>query len=83
VKLFILFFESIGVRNILLFSSSCRQKTLHYVSTLSVFVSSNISGGRMKEDSFDDIRILYGGYAQSKWVSILSSIIVLKSDYNR
>jgi nonribosomal peptide synthetase DhbF len=68
--LFFLGLNPLGLRNILVF---CRSgKTLHYISTLSVFVSSNLEGGHMLESELDSsVHTVYGGYAQSKWVPLL------------
>jgi amino acid adenylation domain-containing protein/thioester reductase-like protein len=45
-------------------------KTLHHVSTLSVFVSTDRAEGRHLEvDDVQATREVYGGYAQSKWVA--------------
>lgn len=47
-----------------------RKKSLHYASTLSVFVATDQNHGRLLEE--DDLRQtskVYGGYAQTKWAS--------------
>ncbi len=44
-------------------------KNIHYASTLSVFVASDKNKGIVYEDDdLSDIQVLYGGYAQSKFV---------------
>lgn len=47
-----------------------RRKTLHYASTLSVFVSTDQNTGVMYEhDTLSETQKIYGGYAQSKWAA--------------
>lgn len=59
-----------GTREILKFCLTGLRKELHYASTLSVFVSSDdIRGKYCEEDRLDLMNVVYGGYAQSKWVS--------------
>ena len=46
------------------------QKPIHYISTLSVFVSTDKNKGTVYEDDdLSDINVVYGGYAQSKFIS--------------
>lgn len=60
----------LGVQHILDFVSAGKCKALNYISTLSVFVSSEYNRGRLLEtDSLLKSKTLYGGYAQSKWVA--------------
>jgi len=50
----------------------CRQgrpKSLHFASTLSVFVSSDFQGLARPEDRLDASGVIYGGYAQTKWAA--------------
>jgi amino acid adenylation domain-containing protein/thioester reductase-like protein len=45
-------------------------KTLHYASTLSVFVATDRNSGIAKEtDELNDTSVVYGGYAQTKWAA--------------
>lgn len=45
-------------------------KPVHYMSTLSVFVSSDQNTGRVfEEDMLTHTKHIYGGYAQSKWAA--------------
>ncbi len=47
-----------------------RRKTLHYASTLSVFVSTDQNTGRVYEtDRLTQTQYVYGGYGQSKWAA--------------
>ena len=60
-----------GTRNIIDFCINGKPKQLHYVSTLSVFTSTNTSKRIINEtDSIteDTSTEIYGGYAASKWV---------------
>lgn len=59
-----------GTRNILDFCMTGIRKTLHYASTLSVFVSTDRSSGTVYEN--DDLSTptnIYGGYGQTKFVA--------------
>jgi len=59
-----------GTRNVLRFCAEGRQKTLHYASSLSVFVDADPLESLCREDDLRrDISQLHGGYAQSKWVA--------------
>jgi thioester reductase-like protein len=45
-------------------------KTLHYVSTLSVFVATDRDRGVLREDDqLERTRLVHGGYGQSKWAA--------------
>lgn len=60
----------LGARHAADFATTGARKALHHVSTLSVFASSNLRrSGRMFDESMElhSARIVYGGYAQSKW----------------
>jgi amino acid adenylation domain-containing protein/thioester reductase-like protein len=47
-----------------------KRKTLHYASTLSVFVSTDQNTGRVYEtDRLTQTQYVYGGYGQSKWAA--------------
>ncbi len=59
-------------------------KNLHYASTLSVFVGSDQNEGTFYEyTNIDQSNYLYGGYAQTKWLSeyIISQLNFPKSIY--
>jgi amino acid adenylation domain-containing protein/thioester reductase-like protein len=59
-----------GTRHVLELLRAGKSKTLHYASTLSVFVGSERNTGVLREDSpLEDVGALHGGYAQSKWVA--------------
>ncbi|MBP7283006.1 MAG: amino acid adenylation domain-containing protein [Leptospiraceae bacterium] len=59
-----------STREILRFCLTLTRKYLQYASTLSVFVSSDDSRDTFFEyDKLDTMQEVYGGYAQSKWVS--------------
>ncbi|MBP9886617.1 MAG: thioester reductase domain-containing protein [Leptospiraceae bacterium] len=59
-----------STKEILKFCSTKFRKYLHYASTLSVFVSTNDPRDRFYEnDELNTMSEVYGGYAQSKWVS--------------
>jgi acyl-CoA synthetase (AMP-forming)/AMP-acid ligase II/nucleoside-diphosphate-sugar epimerase len=59
-----------GTRNVLRFCAEGRPKTLHYASSLSVFVDADPLESLCREDDLRrDITQLHGGYAQSKWVA--------------
>ena len=59
-----------GTIQITKFASTYTLKEIHYMSTLSVFVSTNKNIGLIKEsDKLDLTSTIYGGYAQTKWVS--------------
>ncbi len=47
-----------------------RRKSLHYISTLSVFVSTDRNTGRLEEtDELRGPQRVFGGYAQTKWAA--------------
>lgn len=74
----------IGTTEVLRFCLTGIPKELHYASTLSVYVSSDDIRSRFYEDdSLELMNEVYGGYAQSKWVSekILLNAIDLGSDF--
>jgi acyl-CoA synthetase (AMP-forming)/AMP-acid ligase II/nucleoside-diphosphate-sugar epimerase len=59
-----------GTREVLRFCATGRPKTLHYASTLSVFVDADPRDTLCREsDGRRQVSCLYGGYAQSKWVA--------------
>lgn len=59
-----------GTFEIARFFCAGRQKFLHYASTLSVFVASDLdTGSALEADVLDRTNVVYGGYAQTKWSS--------------
>ncbi len=59
-----------GTRNVLRFCAEGRSKMLHYASSLSVFVDADPVESCCREDDLrQDITMIHGGYAQSKWVA--------------
>ncbi|WP_395743429.1 AMP-binding protein [Prosthecobacter sp.] len=59
-----------GTLNVLKFCAAGRAKTLHYASTLSVFVDADPPETCCREDDLRrDISHMHGGYAQTKWVA--------------
>jgi amino acid adenylation domain-containing protein len=58
-----------GVYNVLKFSLVNKTKILHYISTLSVFTNSNYKNKIIKEEKTKYQTKIYGGYAQTKWLS--------------
>lgn len=59
-----------GVKEVIKFALTNMKKTIHYASTLSVFVATDKNLWTVYED--DDLKgiwFVYGGYAQSKWVA--------------
>ncbi|WP_395735896.1 AMP-binding protein [Prosthecobacter sp.] len=59
-----------GTLNVLRFCATGRAKTLHYASTLSVFVDADPPESCCREDDLRrDITQVHGGYAQTKWVA--------------
>ncbi len=59
-----------STRELLKFCNTRTRKYLHYASTLSVFVSSDDPRNIFYEkDELDTMKEVYGGYAQTKWVS--------------
>jgi amino acid adenylation domain-containing protein/thioester reductase-like protein len=60
----------LGTAEIVKLACACRLKTLHYVSTLSVFVATDQDQGMLLEqDDLRHTRWVHGGYAQSKWAA--------------
>ncbi|MBL8085789.1 MAG: amino acid adenylation domain-containing protein [Candidatus Obscuribacter sp.] len=59
-----------GTLNLAAFAMHGRLKDFHYASTLSVFVSTDQNHGRLLEsDDLSRTRLIWGGYAQSKWLA--------------
>ena len=59
-----------GVANILDFCINGCKKSLHYASTLSVFVATDFSTGlAMESDRLEYPTTIYGGYGQTKYVA--------------
>ncbi len=61
-----------GTRNVIDFCTNGKLKRLHYISTLSVFTSTNTSKRVIHESDLvteDTATEIYGGYAASKWVA--------------
>ncbi len=59
-----------GTRSVLALVGTGRPKALHYISTLSVFVSTERNTGiALEKDDLSSTQSVYGGYAQSKWVA--------------
>ncbi|MFZ4534894.1 MAG: AMP-binding protein [Propionivibrio sp.] len=59
-----------GTLNVLHFCAEGRAKTLHFASSLSVFVDADPLVSWCREDDLRrDITLIHGGYAQSKWVA--------------
>jgi amino acid adenylation domain-containing protein/thioester reductase-like protein len=59
-----------GVRRMLSFCCTGRQKPLHYASTLSVFVATDRNTGVVTEaDRLTATRLVYGGYGQVKYAA--------------
>lgn len=62
--------NTLCLRDIVHLSCLKRQKKIHYISTLSVFVSTDKKEGICKEsDNLASTQLVYGGYAQSKWAA--------------
>ncbi|WP_444996307.1 non-ribosomal peptide synthetase [Aliikangiella sp. IMCC44359] len=60
----------LGCYHVLQLLASGQKKKLHYASTLSLVVDSDLKYQSINEDnSLSNIKLLYGGYAQSKWLS--------------
>ncbi len=58
------------LQEIISFSQTVREKKIHYISTLSVFVSTDkLSGVCYEDDDLKSTKKVYGGYAQSKWAA--------------
>jgi thioester reductase-like protein len=59
-----------GTREVMRLVANGRTKTLHYVSTLAVFVSADEGHGTFSEsDRLDGTTVVFGGYAQTKWAA--------------
>lgn len=59
-----------AVRHVLDFALAGRRKDLHAASTLSVFVSTDQNTGILREDDhLQNVRRVYGGYAQTKFAA--------------
>ena len=59
-----------GTKQIVRFALTRKRKTIHYASTLSVFVATDRNRGvALEKDDLARTNIVYGGYAQSKWVA--------------
>lgn len=59
-----------GTLNVLKFCATGRPKTLHYASSLSVFVDADPPESCCREDDLRrDVTQVHGGYAQTKWVA--------------
>lgn len=59
-----------GTKEVLRFALTGNRKHLHYASTLSVFVATDQNSGRVFEtDKLNQTKIVYGGYAQTKWAA--------------
>ncbi|MBX9941191.1 MAG: AMP-binding protein [Candidatus Obscuribacterales bacterium] len=60
----------IGTLNIARLAAATPSKELHYCSTLSVFVATDRNRGNLLEsDDLSSETIVYGGYAQTKWLA--------------
>ena len=58
-----------SIKEIVKFALTGNKKKVNYTSTLSVFVATDKNTGVLLEnDDLSRIKIIYGGYAQSKWV---------------
>ncbi|MDP3985682.1 MAG: non-ribosomal peptide synthetase [bacterium] len=59
-----------GVKEIAALAMTGARKKINYASTLSVFVATDRNAGiAREEDDLSKTQIIYGGYAQSKWVA--------------
>lgn len=66
----------LGTFEIIRLMAQGKIKCLHYASTLSVFVATDCNTGlAMENDCLENTKLVYGGYAQSKW----SSEVLLRS----
>ncbi|MBS2036321.1 AMP-binding protein [bacterium] len=54
---------------LLKFCQRGRPKAFHFASTLSVFVSSDFCGRALCADDLSALRLIFGGYAQTKWAA--------------
>ncbi len=61
----------LGTQEVLRFASQVKVKSVHFISTKSVFSAVGDSGVRIvrEDDSLDDDQLPLGGYSQSKWVA--------------
>ena len=61
----------LGTQEILRLASQIQLKPVHFISTTSVFGSSERAGIKVvrEQDSLDDSQVSANGYAQSKWVA--------------
>ncbi|TVP68127.1 MAG: amino acid adenylation domain-containing protein [Leptolyngbya sp. LCM1.Bin17] len=59
----------LGTQEILRLASSAKLKPLHYVSTISIFVSSKNNKPIFESEPLHSPDLLQRGYAQSKWVA--------------
>lgn len=61
----------LGTQEILRLASQTKIKPVHYISSLAVFEAAGYLGKSIiqEEDDLDKCEIVYGGYAQSKWVA--------------
>ncbi|EGG16414.1 hypothetical protein DFA_09449 [Cavenderia fasciculata] len=69
-----------AMKNMIIFSKQCHVlKKLHYMSTMSTILSTSLKWGELQNKGFiqleeeepldcTDSTIIYGGYAQSKWI---------------
>ncbi|QRN98818.1 amino acid adenylation domain-containing protein [Archangium violaceum] len=59
-----------GTEQVLRLLAEGRRKSLHHISTLSVFVSTDRNTGRLEEtDELRGPQRVFGGYAQTKWAA--------------
>lgn len=59
-----------GTEQVLRLQAEGARKSLHHISTLSVFVSTDRNTGRLEEtDTLEGPQRIFGGYAQSKWAA--------------
>jgi amino acid adenylation domain-containing protein/thioester reductase-like protein len=61
----------VGCHEILRLASRMRLKPVHFISTVGVFDASEFVDNRVtfEDDQLDDCGVVYGGYAQSKWIA--------------
>ena len=60
----------LATQEILNLASQTNVKPVHFISTLALFLASNLDVKVVHEqDSIDNSAVLYSGYAQSKWVA--------------
>lgn len=59
-----------ATQQVVAFACTTRRKTIHYASTLSVFVAADtVADAQLEDAPFDIETRIHGGYAQSKWVA--------------